>query len=142
MISSSPSTASLSAISFTGLSMRGASSKISVATEEEEKSTGEGSLLKGGELLLQKGAKTNPSKTISRLSQTEVLSSSSQDWKRVYATLSKDCRLILFDCDKEISGKGSISKKPVLTKVVASIDINSLEPHAIQLTDDSVSGRR
>lgn len=122
--------------------MRSSPSKMSVSTEEEDKNGDGGSLLKGGELYVQKGAKSGSNRTLSGASKTEILSSSAQDWKRVYATLTKDSRLVLFDYDKDISGKSSISKKPLLTKVSVSVDISSLEPHTILATDATVSGRR
>lgn len=64
------------------------------------------------------------------------------DWKRVYCTLSKDSRLVIFDYDKEMT-KGTVSKKQLLvTKVAASIDIASLEDHSIQEVHESITGRR
>jgi len=104
-----------------------------------------GSILKSGELYFRKGAKKVISRTLTKsnsIAQSDNLSTGNpQDWKRVYGTLSKDCRLVLFEYDKDVSGKASVSRKP-LTKVVASIDIAVLEDHAIQTAHESVTGRR
>jgi hypothetical protein len=71
-------------------------------------------------------------------------------------SLSKDSRLVFFEYDKDSSSgasansgegrgsgsRGSLGRKPLLTKVVASVDISTLENHSIQATHESVTGRR
>jgi len=99
-------------------------------------------LIRCGELNCVKGQK-KASAQILRQSTYNPVDSTPQltEWRRAFAILSNDHRLVLFECESAPSPDGS-APKPLLTKVISSIDIGSLGSHSIQLAHDSITGRK
>jgi len=99
-------------------------------------------LIKSGELLCTKGLKKATMQNFKQGSSPLVdFSPSNSVWKKVFAALSKDNRLVLFEYETTQNGRDD-RPLPVITKVMLSLDVSTLDPRAIQITHDSVTGKR